>query len=228
VHVLLIHGALGAAEQVAPLQTELGSSHLAHLVELEGHGQTPTDASGYEIDRFVRNVRDFMSARAIDRAAIFGYSMGGYVALKLAAEAPELVVSVATLGTKLAWTPEAAAKETRRLDANAIRAKVPKFAEMLERRHLGAGGWEGVLARTAGLMAGLGTNPELNSHTMSKIACPVRLMVGDRDAVVTIEETVAGARALAKGESAVLPNTTHPFEQVRLPLLATLLRDFLI
>ena len=99
---------------------------------------------------------------------------------------------------------------------------------MLEKRHAGAGGWESVLAKTAALMKDLGQNPELNSSDMSKIACPVRLMVGDRDAVVSIEETLAGAKALAKGESAVLPNTTHPFETVRLPLLATLLRDFFV
>jgi pimeloyl-ACP methyl ester carboxylesterase len=152
--------------------------------------------------------------------------MGGYVALKLAAESPELVSRVATLGTKLAWTPAVAAKEAGRLDPEVIRAKVPKFGEMLEKRHAGAGGWESVLAKTATLMKDLGHNPELNSNEMSKIDRPVRLMVGDRDAVVSIEETVAGAKAVPAGESAVLPNTVHPFEQVRLPLLATLLRDF--
>jgi hypothetical protein len=48
-------------------------------------------------------------------------------------------------------------------------------------------------------------------------------MVGDRDAIVTLEETAAAARSLPAGELAVLPNTAHPFEQVHLPLLAALL-----
>ncbi|MND05131.1 hypothetical protein D3C83_257350 [compost metagenome] len=62
---------------------------------------------------------------------------------------------------------------------------------------------------------------------LSGVQQRVRLMVGDRDNVVTVDETAAAARVLGRGELSVLPNTPHPFEQVRLPLVATLLRDFL-
>jgi pimeloyl-ACP methyl ester carboxylesterase len=168
-----------------------------------------------------------MTERRIERAAVFGYSMGGYVALLLAAESPELVTSVATLGTKLAWTPDVAARETSRLDAATIRAKVPKFADMLERRHAAAGGWETVLAKTAVLMTELGDRAIVDTDVLSRIHQPVRLMVGDRDNVVTVDETVVAVQTLERGELGVLPKTPHPFEQVRLPLLATLLRDFI-
>jgi pimeloyl-ACP methyl ester carboxylesterase len=204
----------------------LGDTHDVHVVELEGHGDTPA-VGAYRIDRFAQGVRDFMAAGQIERAAVFGYSMGGYVALYLAAESPELVTSVATLGTKLAWTPDVTARETSRLDATTIRAKVPKFADVLERRHAGCGGWEGVLARSAVLMTELGERPVVDAAVMSRIQQRVRLMVGDRDTVVTVDETVAAARAIGSGEASVLPNTPHPFEQVRLPLLASLLRDFI-
>ncbi|HTE45748.1 MAG TPA: hypothetical protein VK636_10925 [Gemmatimonadaceae bacterium] len=60
---------------------------------------------------------------------------------------------------------------------------------------------------------------------LSRIQPRVRLMVGDRDNVVTVDETADAARVIARGELCVLPNTAHPFEQVRLPLLATLIRD---
>jgi pimeloyl-ACP methyl ester carboxylesterase len=62
---------------------------------------------------------------------------------------------------------------------------------------------------------------------MSRISQPTRLMVGDRDTVVTIDETAAAARRLSSGELCVLPGTPHPFEQVDIPLLVTLLTDFL-
>jgi len=52
------------------------------------------------------------------------------------------------------------------------------------------------------------------------------LMVGDRDSVVSVEETRRGASAVAAGELAVLPDTPHPIEQVRLPLFAALLNEF--
>jgi pimeloyl-ACP methyl ester carboxylesterase len=227
-HLLLIHGALGAAPQMAPLAEALASRHRTHLVELEGHGGTPLGAAVYSMTRFVANLGEFIESREIGPASIFGYSMGGYVALQLAAARPDLVASVATLGTKLAWTPEVAARETGRLDPAKIRAKVPQFALQLEERHRAIpGGWEGVLARTAALMTGLGARPVVDDALLSRIRQPVRLMVGERDAVVSIDETRAAARHLAAGECIVLPDTPHPIEQVQVALLSSHMDTFL-
>lgn len=224
--LLLLHGALGSASQVAPLGALLADAHDVHAVELEGHGDTPPSETSYNVGRFAQGVREFMSERRIERAAIFGYSMGGYVALHLAAESPDLVTSVATLATKLAWTPAVAARETSRLIPATIRAKVPAFADVLERRHANAGGWETVLAKTSALMIELGERPVVDTATFARLPQRIRLLVGDRDNVVTVDETAAAARAIGRGELGVLPSTSHPFEQVRLPLLATLLREF--
>lgn len=223
--ILLIHGALGAGEQLAPLAPHLGGSRRVHTVELPGHGATSFDGT-FSIPAFVDSVADFLSASGIEAVSIFGYSMGGYIALALAARSPERVRAVATLGTKLDWSPEIARRETSRLDATTIRAKVPRFAEALEVRHRAAGGWETLLARTSALMTALGDAPAIDASTLATIACPTRLMVGDRDATVSVDETRDAARRLARGELAVLPATPHPFEQVRVPLLATLLAEF--
>ena len=227
--VILIHGALGAIESLEPLATSLNEARAAglrwHCLELEGHGSTPSDAP-YATTRFASNVRAFMAAKGIARASIFGHSMGGYVALFLAAESPELVASVATLGTKLAWTPDVAKTETSRLHAPTIRAKVPQFADLLEKRHLGAGGWERTVERTSLYLTALGGTPEIGAEQLAEIEQPVRFIVGDRDNLVTVDETCEGARAVPNGEFAVLPNTPHPFEQIRLRLLAAHLMDF--
>jgi pimeloyl-ACP methyl ester carboxylesterase len=225
--LILIHGALGSAAQMAPLANHLGGAQDIHVIELEGHGDTPTPHDTFAIDHFADQIRRFLKQHDIERAAFFGYSMGGYVALRLAAESPNLVSSVATLGTKLAWSPDVAARETSRLDSATIRAKVPKFADALERRHAGAGGWETVLTRTAALMTELGRQPTVDASVIARIPQPTRLMVGDRDNVVSIDETAAAARGLSSGELCVLPGTPHPLEQVDIPLLATLLTDFL-
>jgi pimeloyl-ACP methyl ester carboxylesterase len=74
-------------------------------------------------------------------------------------------------------------------------------------------------------MTELGATPLVDQAILARITQPTRLMVGDRDTVVTVDETAAAARSLSAGEFAVLPNTPHPFEQVRIPLLVALLRD---
>ena len=227
-HLVLIHGALGTKSQLAPLASSLSDVLEVHLVELEGHGNTPATDDDYSIDRFAGNVRDLIMSNGLARTALFGYSMGGYVALKLADEMPDRVAGVVTLGTKLAWSPEVAVRENAKLDAAKIRAKVPAFALDLEQRHRGVtGGWEAVLSRTVSLMTALGAKPVIDAAHLSRIQTPVRLMVGDRDAVVTIDETASASRDIHTGSFAVLPDTFHPVEQVRIPLLRSLILDFL-
>jgi pimeloyl-ACP methyl ester carboxylesterase len=117
--------------------------------------------------------------------------MGGYVALHLAAAHAARIASVATLGTKVVWDPALAAREAARLDPAVIRARVPRFADTLAERHAGAGGWEGVLARTADVLRALGERPLL-----------------------------APERLAPAGELLVLPRTPHPRERVDVARLA--------
>jgi len=226
--IILLHGALGAADQLAPLAERLARpGRVVRAVEFEGHGRTRSDR-GFAMAHFVENALaalDALRADGVARATLFGYSMGGYVALLVAAAHPERVERVVTLGTKFRWDPETAAREAHRLDPAAIRAKVPRFADALAARHAGAGGWEAVLARTAELLTGLGAVPPLTDETLGAVRCPVRVAVGDRDATVSVEETAGAYRALPNGELAVLPRTGHPIEGVELDRLVGLV-DF--
>ena len=61
--------------------------------------------------------------------------MGGYVALGLAAEHPNRIKKVVTLGTKIDWSPEVAASMSRMFDPEKIQAKVPAFANLLAQAH---------------------------------------------------------------------------------------------
>jgi pimeloyl-ACP methyl ester carboxylesterase len=225
-NLVLLHGALGDATQLAPLADRLGPERRSTIVELEGHGATPLRGRPLRIESFAEAVLDAMDQRGIERADFFGYSMGGYVALHLAATAPERVRRVATLATKLAWTPEIAERECAMLDATTIRAKVPKFAAALEARHTAAG-WETLLAESADLLRDLGRQPRVTEETLASIVQPVRIGVGDRDATVTIDECVAAARRIPNGELEVYPRTPHPFEKAPIERLARSLFEFL-
>jgi len=166
-----------------------------------------------------------MDAANISKADLFGYSMGGYVALHLAASSPDRVRRVATLATKLAWTPEIVARECALLDAATIRTKVPTFAAALEARHI-AMGWEALLTKTADLLHDLGARPRITNDALASIRQPVRIAVGDRDATVTIDECVAAVRQLPHGELEVVPRTPHPFEKVPIEHVAYSLSEF--
>ena len=221
--LLLLHGALGSRSQLAPLAAIVAPRRVVHQVEFEGHGETPGRSRAFSVGGFVENVVASLDAAGLERVDVFGYSLGGYVALCFALAHPQRVSSITTLGTKFAWNPAFAAGEVAKLDATTIRDKVPAFASDLERRHAGAGGWESTLARTAPLLTELGARPLLGDDELGRIQNRVRIMVGDRDTTVSVEESAAAYRALPSGELMVLPRTQHPIERVDVYRLADVL-----
>ena len=227
--LLLLHGALATSAQFDTLRPLLAERFtMLPALDFAGHGATPLDGE-FGIAPFASQAEALLEravAEAGTPASLFGYSMGGYVALAVARRRPELVSRVATLGTKFAWSAESAAREVGMLDLAKLREKVPRFAEALERLHAGIG-LEPLLGQTAAMMHALGAHPILDAPALASIAQPVRVMVGDRDATVGVDESLATVRALAAGELEVLPRTPHPLERAPLARLSFSLIEFL-
>lgn len=225
--LLLLHGALGAASQFDSLVPLLEENFELHVPDLPGHGGTPLSGEAFSIAGFAEYLRDWLDQHQITGADIFGYSMGGYVALHLARHSPAHVGRIFTLATKFAWDPAASARETKMLDPRVIQEKVPRFAEQLKARHTPEN-WEGVLGKTAEMMTNLGERNELAIEELSHVGAPVTIAVGDRDQMVGIEESLAAYRQLPNGRFLVVPGTPHPLEKVSQGRLAREIGDFFL
>ncbi|RPI67590.1 MAG: alpha/beta fold hydrolase [Ignavibacteriae bacterium] len=234
--LVVLHGALGSAHQFEPLRALLPDVRL-HILEFHGHGAAAEIDAPWTIDLFADQLQTYLQSIRADLLSdllpdllsdlpVLGYSMGGYVALRLA-QRDSSISRILTLGSKLDWSPDGAAKEIKMLDADVIEAKVPAFAADLQRRH-GADRWRTVLAKTADMMIGLGNDPVLTEGDMAKISIPVRYGLGDRDEMVTLDETARFYRATPGAELVVLPGTRHPIEKVRPHLLVEQIRSFLL
>lgn len=215
--ILLLHGALGSAAHFDALKPLLPSAWQAHAFSFSGHGGRPF-GPGFSNDAFVEETIAEMDRLGWDRCDIFGYSMGGYVALSLALKYPDRVGRIMTLGTKLYWSPEIAQKEAGMLVPEKIEAKVPAFAQALAARHA-PNDWKELCRKTAGMMAELGEKNPLAPASLMPLAHPVRICLGDADNMVTREESQAVAEVLANGEFVLLGNTPHPLEKVDVGVL---------
>lgn len=222
--LLLLHGAIGAKEQFGALEKALENTYDIHTLNFSGHGGAPMQPD-FSIARFADEVLQFLNANQIGKIDIFGYSMGGYVALYLAKNHPERIGKIFTLATKFHWTPEIAQRETKMLDAGKIAEKIPAFAAQLEKRHA-PNDWKRVMKQTADMMIQLGDNNPLLPEDYASIANPVRIAIGDKDQMVTLEETVAVYRQLPDATFTVLPDTQHPIEKVATERLASELKLF--
>lgn len=223
-HLLLLHGALGHSSHFDPYLEVLSRHFTIHTLLFAGHGNTPIPEGGITMENNAQQIADYCATHQLDDVAIFGFSMGGYSALYYALQHPGVVNSILTLGTKFNWTEEGAAAESKMLNPDVITAKVPQYAQQLAEQH-GADNWKLLLPALSGMMTRLGKQPLLQDN-LAELDIPVQIMVGDKDNMVTVEESLATYRRLPKGKLAVLPDTKHPLDRIRPSLLLEAMKDF--
>jgi len=220
--IILLHGAIGAKDQLEPLATELKQQgYNVFTLSFSGHGQT-SFAANFGIEQFALELEQFIKENNLNKPSVFGYSMGGYVALYLARQQPALLGDIITLGTKFEWSPEIAQKEVKMLDSKTIIEKVPKFADSLQKRH--GQNWELLLQKTAEMMLSLGTKNALSLNDFTTIENKVLIGLADKDTMITLEETTAVYKQLKNGAMYMLPNTKHPIETVNVGLLMEIVK----
>ena len=224
--LLFLHGALGDKTQFKEILAELKEFD-AEAIGFEGHGMENQgeEVAPFGMEEFARQVLQWMDSRGLEKTDIFGYSMGGYVALWLCVHYPERVGRVVTLATKFNWTPETAAKEVKMLNPEVIEQKVPAFAQKLANIH-GAQNWKAVVRKTSGMMTELGRAAPLNKVSLEKVQSKVLIAVGDRDTMVSVEESYQMYGWVPEAQFLVLPASPHALEKVPLQSLIFHIRQF--
>ena len=210
--LILLHGALGSAEQMSGIESLFSDHRPTHCLNLPGHGGIPAPGP-FTMEMFEEALLRFLDEKKMDKVGFFGYSMGGYAALWFAWKHPERVQAVTTLGTKLAWTPETAAGMQRMFDAEKIALKAPQMAEHLARVHAPLD-WKLLCRQTADFLQDLGAGKGIPDHAYPEIRCPVVIGRGTADQVVTLEECVHVAQLIPDGRVQELEGVPHVIEQV--------------
>ncbi len=115
--VVLLHGyaAQWRSSQWRHLLGDLIADHRIIGVDVRGHGRSakPHNEEAYGIE-LARDVLSVMDGLGVEAAHLVGYSMGGIIALKAAAEYPDRVLSTTLIGQ--GWLAES---ELERMSARA-------------------------------------------------------------------------------------------------------------
>ncbi|MGB4850326.1 MAG: alpha/beta hydrolase [Saprospiraceae bacterium] len=222
--LLLLHGALGSKDLFADVKHMLIPQFDVYDFNFSGHGSNTTETD-FSIEKFMEDTLFFMDQHDLYTADIFGYSMGGYVALKLAKEHPGCVNKIMTLGTKFHWNKESAEKEVKMLIPEIIEEKIPKFAENLRQRHH-PNDWKSILRKTAAMMNSLGNGKAMKPSDFASIAQQVLICVGAEDNMVTIGESLAISDLLQNADLMVIPGFKHPIEMNDQKILSALILNY--
>jgi pimeloyl-ACP methyl ester carboxylesterase len=87
--LVMLHGGIGASETLAPLVP--GLERRVILADLQGHGRTADVDRPLRPELMADDIAALASQLGLDQIDLFGYSLGGVVALRTAIQHPGLV-----------------------------------------------------------------------------------------------------------------------------------------
>lgn len=226
-NIVLVHGALGGSEDMNSIAASLALNTedlRVHAFSFSGHAKTPF-TSHFGIDAFAEELETFILNNQLRNTFVFGYSMGGFVALYLALKHKNLIQGIITLGTKFNWSKETVDKETRMLKPEHLREKAPGFAGMLEVKH--GTDWTVLLHKTAAMMREIHEKDYLTPENLKTLETPVLLGLADKDQMVSVEETRHVFSTLPNAGMYMLPGSKHQIESVNPRLLSSVILHFI-
>lgn len=114
--ILFIHGLMLASESWAVQRQKFATTHAVITYDLRGQGQSEHTPTGLDLDTLAKDAHALVTKLGIGPCHIVGFSMGAFIALRIAARHPELVRSLVLVG------PSAEAE---------ARSNAPRYAVMI-------------------------------------------------------------------------------------------------
>jgi 3-oxoadipate enol-lactonase len=204
----------------------LGLAARSVRYDIRGHGLTQATPPPYSIAELARDLEQILEALEIRRAIVCGVSVGGMIALRLAASRPDLVDGLVLcdtgfrIGTRASWNQRISdvARGGLPAIADSIMARWFTHAFRTEQADQVAG-YRDMLERTttagyAGVSAAL-RDADLEGEARA-VACPTLVLCGDQDVATPPElgRSLAAAIRDARFElvqaAGHLPNIEQP------------------
>jgi len=232
--LVVLHGGYMSIPTMGEIVPRLAETRQVIAVELQGHGRTADIDRPLTYEQMADDVAALMGEISVENADVFGYSMGGGVALQVAIRHPEvvrkLVVASATYNSSgfqpglvemiETITPEMVAGSPPELDYMSLAPNpenFPKLVEKLVQLDLEVQDWP--------------------AEDIQAIESPTLLIFGDADSI-TLEHAVdlfrlrgggvnGDVTGLPNAQLAVLPATTHIGVMFRVELLNAMITEFL-
>jgi len=216
--LVLLHGALGTIESCfTDLLPALAYSRRVIAVELQGHGHTGDIDRAFTFRDMSEDIAGLLRALSIERVDVFGYSLGGGVALELAIRHPGVVTRLAYVGGAC-YHPSGVYPELLEGSNSQDHDEVDdsRWRQAYERVAPDPGGWPRLVEKMAEMDRSFtGWSPD----ELKSLTAPVLLIIGDSD-LVRPEHTVEMFRLLGGGvmaevsgfaasQLAILPRTSH-------------------
>jgi pimeloyl-ACP methyl ester carboxylesterase len=103
--LVLLHGGSARWQSSESIMPDLAADWHLYAPEFRGHGKSGWVAGGYRLQDYADDTKAFLRQQVSEPAVIFGHSLGGMVALLVAAQCPERIRAVVVGDSPLAAEP---------------------------------------------------------------------------------------------------------------------------
>ncbi|RYM33310.1 alpha/beta fold hydrolase [Brumimicrobium glaciale] len=204
--LVLIHGAFGDYTEFDKIIPLLETEYEIEAFQIPHHGDYQVSKVEFEINALVKDFLKFLNK--IGPAYVYGFSLGGYLAIAAAQKDETNFKGIITQGTKFDWSEESAKRETANMNVEFLSTKAEGFYNYLDQLH---GDYlPELLKKTTDFMTKLGKNPLISQKSVEKITIPVRLTRGGKDKMVSKDETLNINEGLQFGNNFEIPSLIHP------------------
>jgi pimeloyl-ACP methyl ester carboxylesterase len=214
--LVVLHGAYMTIDAMGEIVPSLAETRQVIAVELQGHGHTADIDRPLSYEQMADDVTALLAEIGIEKADVFGYSMGGGVALQVAVRHPEVVRKLVV--TSASYTSDVMHPELLEM----IPSLTPEaFAgSPIEEAYLRTAPNPEDFPNLVAKLKQLDMEPYAwQPEDIQGIAAPALLIIGDSDAIrpehaVEMFRLLGGGvmgdlAGLPKSQLAVLPGTTH-------------------
>lgn len=222
--VVLVHGLLGTAQMhFARVMDWLEPAYRLYGVTLRGYGQSAPKPRDFPLRFYHRDADDLLAfLDAIDAAPVhvLGYSDGGETALIAAGKQPERFRSVAVIGAVGNFDPAIRPRIQTMYPGTWI-TEADKTAHGIEDADVFILGWINAFKHYLDL------GGDISLATADRIACPLLMMLGDRD---TLNPAAFGRRFIERtprGQLEVFKDCGHPVHDEQWDTFQAVYGDFL-
>jgi pimeloyl-ACP methyl ester carboxylesterase len=226
--MVALHGGLQTIDLAfGSILPELSTDRQVVAVELQGHGHTPDTERPLTLPNLAGDIVELLDELRIERADLFGFSLGGLVALQAAMSHPERVDRLIAASTQ--FRSDGFHVEIRDPKLWATSTRMPTeadFRQMHEAYRRVAPDPEHFEAFQAKIPGIPDTVDEWTLDGLSGITAPTLLIIGDHD-FIRIEHAAQMHELIPGSRLAVLPKTTHLTLTHRTELLLPMVREFL-
>jgi pimeloyl-ACP methyl ester carboxylesterase len=221
--VLLLHGFPFNRDLFAPVLPALAQVAKVVACDLPGFGASPPLPPGFSLADMARKVLAWAQEKELSPFVLVGHSMGGYVALEVAAQAPSSLLGLVLLASHAnADSPEAYARRQegiawlqagqrqkflldflRRLVGRTTQERFPRLLQELEAMTSAVP--DQVLA---GCLQAMALRRD-HRQTLAQLPVPLLVLVGEEDPLISQEVAAATAALAPQGQLALVPQAGH-------------------